>query len=157
MDFDNTERYLRKWQEILKLMDWDIKFQYVETEWRKTGDIKIDMDDRNAVLLLNRYNPKQDNLEGLIIHELLHLKLYGMDQMIETLIGCVYGEDENDPKRIFAYNQFMSLLESTVNDLAKSFLMQSGENKEISFGRLMQEIKTELSQGKYCKIPEERI
>ena len=32
MDFDNTEKYLHKWQEILKLMDWDIKFQYVETE-----------------------------------------------------------------------------------------------------------------------------
>jgi len=67
-----------------------------------------------------------------------------MDQMIETLIECVYGKNENDPKRIFAYNQFMSLLEPTVNDLAKSFLLQSGENKEISFGRLIQEIKNEI-------------
>ena len=87
---------------------------------------------------------KQNNLEEIIIHELLHLKLYGMDQMIETLIECVYGKNENDPKRIFAYNQFMSLLEPTVNDLAKSFLLQSGENKEISFGRLIQEIKNEI-------------
>jgi len=140
MDFDNTEKYLHKWQEILKLMDWDIKFQYVETEWRKSGDIKIDMDDRNAILLLNKFNPKQNNLEEIIIHELLHLKLYGMDQMIETLIECVYGKNENDPKRLFTYNQFMSLLEPTVNDLTKSFLSQSGGNKEISFGRLIQEV-----------------
>jgi hypothetical protein len=146
MDFTNIQNYINKWQKILKLMDWDIKFQYVETEWRKTGDIKIDMDDRNAILLINKYNPKHDNLEELIIHELLHLKLFGLDQMIETLIGCVYGNNENDPKRIFAYNQFMTLLESTVNDLAKSFLLESGDNKEISFGRLMQEIKKEIGE-----------
>jgi hypothetical protein len=125
-------------------MDWDIKFQYVETEWRKTGDIKIDTDDRNAVLLINKYNPRHNNLEELIIHELLHLKLFGLDQMIETLIGCVYGNNENDPKRIFPYNQFMTLLESTVNDLAKSFLLESGDDKEISFGRLTNEIKKEI-------------
>ena len=87
------------------------------------------MDDRNAILLLNKFNPKQNNLEEIIIHELLHLKLYGMDQMIEALIECVYGKNENDPKRIFAYNQFMSLLEPTANDLTKNFLLQSGENK----------------------------
>jgi len=87
------------------------------------------MDDKNAILLLNKFNPKQNNLEEIIIHELLHLKLYGMDQMIETLIECVYGKNENDPKRIFAYNQFMSLLEPTANDLTKNFLLQSGENK----------------------------
>ena len=149
MDFDNTQKYLDKWQKILRLMDWDIKYQYVEKEWRKTGDIKIDMDDRNAILLLNKFNPKQSNLEELIIHELLHLKLYGMDQMIDTLIECVYGKNDNDPKRIFAYNQFMTLLESTVNDLAKSFLLQSGENKEISFGRITHEIKKEMGNKKF--------
>ena len=146
MDFGNTQKYLDKWQKILRLMDWDIKFQYVETEWRKTGDIKIDMDDRNAILLINKFNPKQTNLEELIIHELLHLKLYEMDQMIETLIECVYGKEDNDPKKLFAYNQFMTLLESTVNDLAKSFLLQTGENKEISFGRIMNEIKKEIGE-----------
>jgi hypothetical protein len=146
MDFDNTKKYIDKWQKILRLMDWDINIQYVETEWRKTGDIKIDMDDRNAVLLLNKFNPKQNNLEELIIHELLHLKLFGLDQMIETLIECVYGNNEHDSKRLFAYNQFMNLLESTVNDLAKSFLIQSGENKEISFGRLIQDIKKEIGE-----------
>ena len=146
MDFDNTQNYLDKWQKILRLMDWDIKYQYVEKEWKKTGDIKIDMDDRNAIILINKFNPKQTNLEELIIHELLHLKLYGMDQMIETLIECVYGKEDNDPKKSFAYNQFMTLLESTVNDLAKSFLIHNGENKEISFGRLMNEIKEEIGE-----------
>jgi hypothetical protein len=139
-----TQQYLNKWQEILRLQDWDIKIQVVEVEWRKTGDIKIDETDRTAILLLNICNPKQTNLEEIIIHELLHLKLYGMDQMIESLIGCVYGKNEEDPKRQFAYSQFMTLLEITVNDLAKSFLIQSGDNKEISFGRLEKIITEEI-------------
>ncbi len=141
----DIERYLEKWQAILRLQDWDIKLYPVDKEWRKTGDIKIDADDRTAVLLVNVYNPKRSNLEELIIHELLHLKLWGMDQMIDSLLGCVYGSDEQDQKREFAYTQFMTLLESTVNDLAKSFLSQGGEDKAISFGRVMKEVEQELS------------
>lgn len=143
---EDMEKYLAKWQKILKLRDWDIKLQAVNKEWRKTGDIKIDMDDRNAVLLINVYNPKQTNLEELIIHELLHLKLWSMDQMIETLIDCVYGTDENDSKRDFAYTQFMTVLESTVNDLAKSFLLESGDDKSLSFGRIYREVKDEIGE-----------
>jgi hypothetical protein len=137
---------LHKWQKILRLQDWDIKLRPVDKEWRKTGDIKIDMDDRTAVLLINVFNPKQTNLEELIIHELLHLKLYSMDQMIDSLIESLYGCDENDPKRNFAYYTFMTTLESTVNDLAKSFLEQSGDDKEISFGRLACEVKNEIGE-----------
>jgi len=136
--------YLDKWQAILRLQDWDIKLRTVDHDWRKTGDIKIDVCDKNAVLLINTFNPKQTNLEELIIHELLHLKLYGMDQMLEKYLNALYGEDNGDPKRDIAYGDFMVLLESTVNDLAKSFLSQSGDDKEISFGRLQAEVDKEL-------------
>jgi hypothetical protein len=100
MKFDEEliETYLRKWQDTLRLRDWDIKYEIVNTEWRKTGDIKIDMTDRKAILMINNYNPKQTNLEAIIIHELLHLKLWGMDQLIEQLIYSVFGQDENEPK-----------------------------------------------------------
>jgi hypothetical protein len=40
----------------------------------------------------------------------------------------------------------MTTLESTVNDLAKSFLEQSGDDKEISFGRLACEVKNEIGE-----------
>lgn len=146
MKFDESliEVYLRKWQDLLRLRDWDIKYEIVTKEWRKTGDIKIDMNDRKAILMINNYNPKQTNLEALIIHELLHLKLWGMDQMIEQLIYSVFGQDENEPKFNFAYTQFMNILESTVEDLAKSFLTLGCEDKEISFGRVQQQVDKEL-------------
>lgn len=54
---------------------WDVRLEFVDDfDWRKTGDIKIDCTDRKAVLLLNRANPKQENLEEVIVHELFHLK-----------------------------------------------------------------------------------
>ena len=146
MNFENAQKYLDKWISILRLQDWDIVLRYVDVEWRKTGDIKTDMDDRNAILLLNRVNPKQTNLEELIIHELLHLKLWEMDQMIETLINTVYGEDETDKKRDFAYTQFMQTLEPTVNDLAKSFTLLGADDKALSFGRLEQQVRDEIGE-----------
>jgi hypothetical protein len=129
------------------LQDWDIIHQTVDHDWRKTGDIKIDICDKNAVMLTNTFNPKQTNLEELIIHELLHLKLYGMDQMFEKYLNALCGEDIGDPKRDIAYGDFMILLESTVNDLAKSFLSQSGDDKELSFGRLQIEVDKEFEEA----------
>ena len=146
MGFDENliEKYLRKWQERLRLKDWDIKLQLINQEWNKTGDIKIDMTDKKAIVMINNYNPKENNLEPVIIHELLHLKLWGMDQMIEQLIYLVFGKDENDPKFDFAYTQFMNTLESTVEDLSKSFLTLDGEDKKISFERVQKQVDDEI-------------
>ena len=38
----DMQKYLDKWQAILRLQDWDIKLQTVDHDWRKTGDIKMD-------------------------------------------------------------------------------------------------------------------
>ncbi|EPB8167022.1 hypothetical protein ACSXDQ_11410 [Clostridium perfringens] len=150
MSFDENliEKYLRKWKERLRLKDWDIKLQLINQEWNKTGDIKIDMTDKKAIVMINNYNPKENNLEPVIIHELLHLKLWGMDQMIEQLMYLVFGKDENDPKFDFAYTQFMNILESTVEDLSKSFLTLDGEDKKISFERVQKQVDDELKKYK---------
>ena len=150
MSFDENliEKYLRKWQERLRLKDWDIKLQLINQEWNKTGDIKIYMTDKKAIVMINNYNPKENNLEPVIIHELLHLKLWGMDQMIEQLMYLVFGKDENDPKFDFAYTQFMNTLESTVEDLSKSFLTLDGEDKKISFERVQKQVDDELKKYK---------
>jgi len=142
-DYDEIEALLRKWQEILRLRDWDIKLEFVAKEWRKTGDVKIDEDDRKAILLINNCNPKQTNIESLVIHELLHIKLWGMDQMIENLLHCVYGDDESDPKFSFAYTQFMHLLEQTTEDLAKGYKDLGAEDKSTSFGRIQKQADDE--------------
>jgi len=143
-DIDKAEELIFKWQNILNLKDWDIRLKKVEKEWRKTGDIKIDSTDKRAILMLNTCNPKDRYLEPIIVHELLHLKLWGMDQMIDYLIQLLFGNDESDPKYQFAFGQFMEILETTVEDLSKSFIKLSGETKEVSFGRVEKQVEQEL-------------
>jgi len=140
---DQLNKLLQKWQKILRLSDWDIKLELVTKEWRKTGDVKIDLSNKVAIVLINNHNPKATNIEAIIIHELLHIKLWGMDQMIESLLQCVYGDDVNDNKHSFAYTQFMELLEATTEDLTKGYVELGADDKSISYGRIQKEADDE--------------
>lgn len=126
---------LCRWRRILRLEEsWDVKLEIVkDPSFRKTGDLKVDCTDKKAILLLNGLNPKQENLEEVIVHELLHLKLYPLDQVTESLITANY--EEGSGAYHFAYTQFMVTLEVTVEELAKCFLKQYGEDRELSYGR----------------------
>lgn len=110
--FDKQEitALLAKWQDILRLRDWDINIEFVGIPWRKTGDIKIDADDKKAVLMVNFCNPKRETPEVLVIHELLHVKLWAMAQMIESVLLGVHGQNRDSPAFEFAYTQFMTAL-----------------------------------------------
>ena len=142
-----VEKYLEKWQDMLRLRDWDIRVQIVGTPWRKSGDVKIDLDDKKAVMLISQ-TPKSENLEELVVHELLHIKLYGLDQMTEQLINLLFGVIQDNPRREFAITQFFVLLESTVEDLTKGYLAASGVQEPLSFGRLRRQINEELDTGR---------
>lgn len=132
---DLFEKYIRK----LRITPaWDIRLEFVEDPtWNKTGDFKIDCDDRKAILLLNTVNPKQENLEEVIIHELMHIKMYPLDQVTESLIINCF--EDGSAASNFAYHQFFNALEQTVEELAKCFLLEYGENKEFSYGRCNRE------------------
>ena len=135
LTYESINPLFHKWIEILRLKNiWDIKLELVDDEnFRKTGDFKVDPDDRKAILMLNATNPKQENMEEVIIHELLHLKLYPLDQLTEGLIDGHYCPDTAEYNTI--YTQFMTMLEQTVEELTKCFLLQYGDNKELSYGR----------------------
>lgn len=134
-DRKKIEFIFEPWCEKLRIApSWDVKLEWVEDPaWRKTGDIKIDCDDKKAVVLLNAANPKQVNLEEVLVHELFHLKLYPLDQTTESLIHSTF--EEGTPAHDFAMWQFFGTLEQTVEELAKCFLLEFGENRELSFGR----------------------
>ena len=57
---DALQSLFQKWIGILRLKNqWDIRLELVcDPAFRKTGDIKIDCDDRKAILMLNVLNPK---------------------------------------------------------------------------------------------------
>ena len=143
---DEARAVLARWQAILRLADWDIDLRLVDTPWRKTGDVKIDLDDRKAVLLL-RVGQAPEHLEEVVVHELVHLRLYAMDQMLVNLLDAVFGANADDPKREFAETQFMTLLEATTEDLAKALLAASGSSAPLSFTRLEAEVEREIGPG----------
>ena len=132
---EENQLLFQKWIDILRLKNqWDIRLELVrDPAFRKTGDIKIDCDDRKAILMLNVLNPKQENPEEVIVHELMHLKLYPLDQLTEGLIDAHY--EEETPAREAVYTQFMIMLEQTVEELTKCYLGAFGENKTLSYGR----------------------
>ena len=135
MTVPELERLFEKWCRKLRIVPgWDVELEPVDDEnWRKTGDIRIDCDDRKAVVLLNIRNPRGANLEEVLVHELFHLKLYPLDQVTDSLITESF--DEGTPTYGFAMTQFMTALEQTVEELAKCWLLEFGENRELSFGR----------------------
>jgi hypothetical protein len=143
---DEAHAVLARWQPILRLADWDIDLRLVTGTWRKSGDVKVDLDDRKAVLLLNAA-PRSENLEETIVHELVHLRLYALDQMLVQLLDAVFGTDAEEPRREFAETSFMTLLESTTEDLAKALLAASGNPAPLSFGRLREEVEREVGPG----------
>ena len=117
-----------------------------DPEWRKTGDFKVDCDDKKAIILLNGVNPKQENMEEVLVHELMHLKLYPLDQVTEALITSNF--EENTPGYNLAYHGFFTTLEQTVEELTKCFLFEFGDNKELSYGRCRKEKSfNELYEG----------
>lgn len=148
--FDRAEAQclFDKWTKKLRLIpDWDICLEWVEDPaWRKTGDFKVDCTDKKAIILLNAANPKQENIEEVIVHELLHLKLYPLDQVTEGLIQSNF--EENSPGWNFAYRAFFETLEQTVEELTKCYLLEFGENRKLSFGRCrLQASFTQLYDG----------
>jgi len=140
---DEARAILARWQPILRLADWDIDLRLVATPWRKSGDVKVDLEDGKAVLLLKAGQPSE-HLEEIVVHELVHLRLYALDQMLVELLDGVFGTDADEPRRAFAETRFMTLLESTTEDLAKALLAASGSSTPLAFGRLDAEVEREI-------------
>ena len=111
------EKYIKK---LRITPTWDVQLEFVDDpNWKKPGDFKIDCDDRQEVVLINIVNPKQENIEEVIVNELMHIKMYPLDQVTESLIINCFEEDS--PASNFSYQQFYTALEQTVEELAKCF------------------------------------
>lgn len=141
---DRAAKLLKKWRKTLRLNDWDIKTVTVEKDWRKSGDIKIDLDNRMAALMLHVSIP-EEHLEEVVVHELLHLKLYRMDQMLEESLNIIYGREETKEKEL-AYGLFMLELETTVEDLTKSMLTASDNRTDFWYKQVDRQVEEELGR-----------
>lgn len=143
MSEESVEHVLQKWRGALGLRDWDIRVEVARKEWLKSGDIRIDAPNKLAVLMVNE-TVAPEFLDEVVVHELVHLKLNDLDRTIEDLLDSLYGDDEEDPRRKFAYAQFMDRLESTTQDFTKALLALAGNREIMLTPSLRQAVEREL-------------
>jgi len=143
IDQDSIRAKVKHLQDILRLREWDIDCMVVDKPWRKNGDVKIDTPNRLATVMISA-SLDPACLEEVVVHELLHIKLYGLDQMIEYLIDILCGDDE-DARKALNYGFFMEMLESTTEDLAKGYLTAAGRVGGFNTSRVDRQVKEELS------------
>jgi len=143
VDEKMISEYLDKWKPLLSLSDWDIRPVIVRKEWRKSGDVKIDSSNRMAAVMI-KSDLDPAFLEQVVVHELLHIKLWGLDQMIEESLNALFGEEDSEGKRVFAFGQFMRELESTTQDLTRALLDASGFEGDYLFNRVQKQIDGEI-------------
>ena len=120
--------------ELFRFDDWNIKLEFVEHDWKNTGNVKVDIEGKTAIVYLNIFNPKMENYEQVLVHELCHIKLWKLDQYCESLLDSTF-EDKNSIAYKFGYDQFMLHLEQTTEEFARTILHMIGKNKQISFNR----------------------
>lgn len=118
----------------MELSDWNLKLEFVEHDWKNTGNVKVDMDDKTAIVYLNIFNPKCENLEEVMIHELCHIKIWKLDLYCESLLDATF-IDKSSKEYKFGYNQFMSALEQTTQEFAKTYTKLLAKNKNLSLNR----------------------
>lgn len=144
VDEKMISEYLDKWKPLLSLSDWDIRPVIVKKEWRKSGDVKVDSSNRMAaVMIKSDLDPAY--LEEVVVHELLHIKLWGLDQMIEESLNALFDENDSEGKRYYAQGQFMEELETTTQDLTRALLNASGFKGDYLFNRVQKQIDSEIN------------
>lgn len=145
VDKNMISEYIDKWKPLLSLSDWDIRPVVVNKEWRKSGDVKIDNSDRMAAVMI-KSDLDPAFLEQVVVHELLHIKLWGLDQMIEEALNALFDENDSEGKRYYAQGQFMEELETTTQDLTRALLDVSGFEGDYLFNRVQKQIDSEINQ-----------
>lgn len=116
------------------LSDWNLKLEFIEYDWKNTGNVKVDEEGKTAIVYLNVFNPKMENLEQVLIHELCHIKLWKLDTYCESLLDATF-PDKDSKEYSFGYDMFMVALERTTEEFAKTYTVLLAKDKNLSFNR----------------------
>lgn len=102
-----SEKHLAFWQKKLNLTDWKLSVKLTDfnrKDYEQTGDIRVDLPNKSAVILISNKDTGKD-LNGVVLHELVHLLLWDLDHKLE---GFTSNRTE-----------YLGTLEETVEKLTK--------------------------------------
>jgi hypothetical protein len=120
MRISKATKKLKKWKEVLRLQDWEIIIEDIKKPSKKMGDFSLDRDTKSAIVKLD-FSNKKENIEKTLIHELLHIKLIDLDEIIEKTLYELFPKGEKEKGYNIIYNEFLKYLETAIEDLAKGF------------------------------------
>lgn len=140
MDKEYLQKRFKFFVKKMGLSDWNLKLEFVEHDWKNTGNVKVDEEGKTAIVYLNIFNPTTENLEQVLIHELCHVKMWKLDMFCECLLDATF-TDKTSKEYSFGYDQFMIALERTTEEFAKTYTVLLAENKNLSFNRCDQRME----------------
>lgn len=117
--FKKLNILLKKWQKKLLLGNWNLSLEIVDfkrKDYRQSGDVKVDIKKKTAVVLLTR-DPFKDE-EEVLVHELMHLVCWEFDIFCEKIILKT-----NEPLK-GQHGKYMEKLEKIVAQLTQIVFKQ---------------------------------
>ncbi len=138
------EGWLQKWQTLLGLRDWKIGVELVDfLRERQSGDLRVDLPNREALVMLAR-RPWRADEELTLVHELMHLVLWRLDQLLEEVIGLAFPQEG---QREFASSRHLESLEEICQQLARALLhADRGQEPPADYEAL-----AEASRDRVCR------
>ena len=118
LTMNNLDELLMYWKKRLLLNNWDLSIELVEfarQDYPQNGDIRIYPKEKKAIVLIS-HKPIKDE-EYIIVHELVHLMIFNLDNYYENLVL-----KESTRKLEDYHNQYKQILEDTVDHLAKAYI-----------------------------------
>jgi len=115
------EVLLKKWQKRLGMEAWSLSFSVVDfnrPDFRQSGDFEADVNNKKAKILLTA-DPFRGDEEYTLVHELIHVLLFDLDEYSEKIVLKSYGKDSKE------HDRYMEKLESTAHKLTEAFLGRS--------------------------------
>jgi len=117
---------LKKWQKKLLLTDWDLSLEFVDfirkphqsKNFKQRGDFKADITKKKAIILMAK-NPPQDDEEYTLLHEMIHILVWNLDNYTEETILKKYKYYGN------VHGEYLGKLEDLVHHLTKILLGRS--------------------------------
>ena len=111
---NTTLHYLKYWQRQLNLQDWNLQIEFVKFKrkdnFNQSGDIDVNLKTKQAVVKITHETTGKD--KAIILHELLHLKLWEYDHFCELHLKPEFKD------------KYFELLEKVIANLTEFFLMR---------------------------------
>lgn len=127
-----VEPYTRKWIERFRLYRWRIeicKRRVVDDDPNLAGSVTYSYDLSHAVITVCTELEESEYWKGVIVHELLHIYLAGLDDIVErTILPRFEGHAAAAMKQVYKreLEMFINLLDDLLVDL-ESTIKEQGD------------------------------